>query len=107
MTDLEKLPNIVSYWKLEDEFILYNDEYFFVIYGEYDHKNSGENVGFGLGICWKDYPMSHGKLCPTVLDEKTSKIILLGLSSLALMENDTNLLTKINKISSKIFTDKL
>lgn len=106
MTDLEKLSNIVSYWKLDDDFILYDDGYFFVIYGEYDHKNNGENVCFTLGICWKDYPISHNKLCPIVLNEKTSKIILLGLSSLALMENDIKLLNTINEISPKIFTDK-
>ena len=105
MTDKEKLPNIVSYWKLEDDFILYDDGDFFVIYGVYNHKNSEEKPGFSLGICWKDYPLYRNVLCPTALDEKTSKIILSGLSSFAVMQKDIKKLEIINKLSSKLFKD--
>lgn len=110
MSDKDRLPNIVSYWKLEDDFILYSDldnsdkeEYFFIIYGEYNHKNSEEKPSPALGICWKNYPSSHNILCPIVLDEEISKIILSGLSSFAIMQKDTKKLEKINKIYSKLF----
>ncbi|WP_297576628.1 hypothetical protein [uncultured Campylobacter sp.] len=105
MTDKEKLPNIVSYWKLEEDFILYDDGDFFVIYGVYNRKKSEEKPGFALGICWKGYPVYHNVLCPTVLDEKTSKIILSGLSSFAVMQKDIKKLEIINKLSSKLFKD--
>lgn len=105
MSDKGKLPNIVSYWKLGDDFILYDDGDFFVIYGVYNHKNSEEKPSFALGVCWKNYPLSRGVLCPTVLDEETSKIILSGLSSFAVMQKDTKKLEIINKLSSKLFKD--
>lgn len=109
MSDKDRLPEIVSYWKLEDDFILYSDldnsdkdsdkeEYFFIIYGKYNHKNSVEKPSPALGMCWKNYPLSHGVLCPIVLDEETSKIILSGLSSFYIMKKDTKKLEKINKI---------
>ncbi|WP_281530549.1 hypothetical protein [Campylobacter hominis] len=113
MSDSDRLPEIVSYWKLEDDFILYSDldnsdkdsdkeEYFFIIYGKYNHKNSEEKPSPALGMCWKNYPLSHGVLCPIVLDEETSKIILSGLSSFYIMKKDTKKLEKINKIYSEL-----
>ena len=88
--------NIVSYWKLDVDFIVYanEEEGFYVIYGEYDHKNSG-NPRPAIGICWQDSPKSHNVLSPLVLDNVTANALLKGLVS----QN----IDKIMTISTKLF----
>lgn len=90
--------DIVSLWKSVD--ILYQNEGFYVIYGEYEDMDS---LAPALGMCWEKYPISHGKLAPIVLETKVAKAVLLGLASMAVGKNNKELLDKINKISDKIF----
>lgn len=97
------VDNIVSYWRLDKDFVLYEnkDEKFYIIFGKYNHKNNSKE-GFALGMCWEEYPIFHGKLSPLCLDTQSSKFILQGLYNKALNENNHKLLEKINYISDKI-----
>ena len=64
MSDSDRLPEIVSYWKLEDDFILYSDldnsdkdsdkeEYFFI--NPFKHTYSSHNYTFSTATSTYKY----------------------------------------------------
>jgi len=88
------IGNIVSYWKNVQ--ILYKNTETFIIYGEYNHLNK-EVAKRRLGICWNYYPKIRGKLSPLVIQKEMGKILISGLMNKAILEENEELIKKINK----------
>jgi len=74
------MKDLVSYWKLDDDYMVYEDNDFKVIKGFYNHKHQSNNEKV-LGICWGDYPKSRGKLSPVVITKEARDAFLNGLLS--------------------------
>ena len=72
------MKNLVSYWRLDKDYIVYESVNFKVIKGYYNHKNNA-NYEKSLGICWENYPKSRGKLSPIVIKEDVRDAFLSGL----------------------------
>ena len=87
--------NMVSYWKNHKE--IYVDDGLVLIIGHYDHKNK-DNGGYkALGVHWGDYPKSHNILSPCVIPETTRSAILSGLLHQAVLNKNTQQVTKITE----------
>ncbi|MDA3073007.1 hypothetical protein OFO08_02060 [Campylobacter sp. JMF_10 EL2] len=99
------INNIVSYWKLDKkDCILFKDteEDFYVIFGEYNHKNQKTKGEFCIGVCWENYPIQRDKLSPMVLSKETSNGLLDGLFIKAVKDKNQKLSDKILKITEKL-----
>ena len=89
------LKNLTSYWQNVEIIPNQNDE-MFIICGDYNDPHDNNPPRRRLGICWADYPKIRGVLAPVVIQKDVGKIILSGLMSKAILENDTKLQEKIN-----------
>ncbi|MDP8099042.1 hypothetical protein [Pasteurella atlantica] len=92
---------MVSYWTsgIENETPekIYEDDGFILIAGYYNHKHNYKNQK-ALGIHWNgNYPNSHGILSPCVIPEKARTAMLTGLLQQAIIDNDKEKMTSLNK----------
>ena len=90
------LKNLVSCWQNVEILLNQNDE-MFIICGDYTHPDDNNPPKWRLSICWAEYPKGrNGKLAPIVIQKEVGKIILSGLMSKAILENNIELQEKIN-----------
>jgi len=48
-------------------------------------------------LCWYGYPVIRGKLSPLVIQEEIEKILISGLMNKAILEENEDLIKRINK----------
>lgn len=103
---MKGIGKIISYWSNWEVISEEKNEHnpFFVIIGEYNHKNEQEKGRKAVGVCWSDYPWAN-VLAPLVLSNKTGFAILCDLLKDAINSKDDNKIKKLTNFIAELNED--